>query len=151
MAFVPGSPSCAALAPATGHHRVTQVPLPGSLSSSTWPPWLRTICATMLRPSPVPGEHWGLVALRVQDDGCGIPQESLNQVFDPFFTTKKRGQGTGLGLSMVAQIVRNHGGRVELESTQGQGTCVTLWWPVAEEQGLKEPAAGKTEEQRRVG
>jgi two-component system, NtrC family, sensor histidine kinase HydH len=103
--------------------------------------------------APVPGEHWGLVALRVQDDGCGIPQESLNQVFDPFFTTKKRGQGTGLGLSMVAQIVRNHGGHVELESEPGKGTCVTLWWPVAGGSAAQdgEPVTKATEEQRRVG
>ncbi|RYZ40825.1 MAG: histidine kinase [Myxococcaceae bacterium] len=74
---------------------------------------------------------WGLVALTVRDDGCGIPKERLNQVFDPFFTTKKRGQGTGLGLTMVAHVVRNHGGRVELESTPGQGTRVTVLWPVA--------------------
>jgi two-component system, NtrC family, sensor histidine kinase HydH len=74
---------------------------------------------------------WGLVTLTVRDDGCGIPPESLNQVFDPFFTTKKRGQGTGLGLTMVAHIVRNHGGRVELESEPGRGTCVTLLWPAA--------------------
>jgi two-component system, NtrC family, sensor histidine kinase HydH len=74
---------------------------------------------------------WGLVALSVRDDGCGIPKERLNQVFDPFFTTKKRGQGTGLGLTMVAHVVRNHGGRVELESTPGQGTRVTVLWPVA--------------------
>ncbi|ATB34824.1 Sensor protein of zinc sigma-54-dependent two-component system [Cystobacter fuscus] len=73
---------------------------------------------------------WSGVRLTVRDDGCGIPPESLNRVFDPFFTTKKRGQGTGLGLTMVAQIVRNHGGRIELESEPGQGTCVTLWWPV---------------------
>ena len=72
---------------------------------------------------------WGFVTLTVRDDGCGIPQESLNQVFDPFFTTKKRGQGTGLGLTVVAQVVRNHGGRVELESEPGRGTCVTLLWP----------------------
>ncbi|PTL84944.1 nitrogen regulation protein NR(II) [Vitiosangium sp. GDMCC 1.1324] len=78
-----------------------------------------------------PGEPGALSGVRVtvRDDGCGIPPESLNRVFDPFFTTKKRGQGTGLGLTMVAQIVRNHGGRIELESEPGQGTCVTLWWP----------------------
>jgi two-component system, NtrC family, sensor histidine kinase HydH len=74
---------------------------------------------------------WGFVTLTLQDDGCGIPRESLNQVFDPFFTTKKRGQGTGLGLTVVAQVVRNHGGRVELESEPGRGTCVTLLWPAA--------------------
>jgi signal transduction histidine kinase len=74
---------------------------------------------------------WGFVTLTVRDDGCGIPPESLNQVFDPFFTTKKRGQGTGLGLTVVAQVVRNHGGRVELESEPGRGTCVTLLWPAA--------------------
>ncbi|HYH98396.1 two-component system sensor histidine kinase NtrB [Hyalangium sp.] len=74
---------------------------------------------------------WGFVTLTVQDDGCGIPPESLNQVFDPFFTTKKRGQGTGLGLTVVAHVVRNHGGRVELESEPGRGTCVTLLWPAA--------------------
>jgi signal transduction histidine kinase len=78
-----------------------------------------------------PGEPgaWSGVRVTVRDDGCGIPPESLNRVFDPFFTTKKRGQGTGLGLTVVAQIVRNHGGRIELESAPGQGTCVTLWWP----------------------
>jgi signal transduction histidine kinase len=72
-----------------------------------------------------------MVEVRIQDDGCGIAPEHLHQVFDPFFTTKKRGQGTGLGLTVVAQIVRNHGGRVEIDSEPGRGTCVTLRWPVA--------------------
>ena len=72
-----------------------------------------------------------LVALRIAitDDGCGIAPEHREQVFDPFFTTKKRGQGTGLGLTIAAQIVRNHGGQIELESEPSRGTRVTLAWP----------------------
>ncbi|PTL85197.1 nitrogen regulation protein NR(II) [Vitiosangium sp. GDMCC 1.1324] len=73
----------------------------------------------------------GRLELCVEDDGSGIAPEHLHQVFDPFFTTKKRGQGTGLGLTMVAQIVRNHGGQVEIDSEPGRGTRVTLRWPVA--------------------
>ncbi len=73
------------------------------------------------------------VELRVADHGCGIPREQQAQVFDPFFTTKKRGQGTGLGLAIVAQIVRNHGGEVHLESTEGAGTTVRVLWPTAKE------------------
>ncbi|WP_370459187.1 ATP-binding protein [Aggregicoccus sp. 17bor-14] len=72
-----------------------------------------------------------MVELQVQDDGCGISPEHLNQVFDPFFSTKKRGRGTGLGLTVVAQIVRNHGGRIELDSAPGEGTRITVCWPAA--------------------
>jgi two-component system sensor histidine kinase HydH len=80
----------------------------------------------------------GVVEIRIQDDGRGIAPEHLHQVFDPFFTTKKRGQGTGLGLTMVAQIVRNHGGRVEVDSKPGLGTLVMLRWPAAAVPGLEE-------------
>jgi signal transduction histidine kinase len=72
-----------------------------------------------------------MLELRIEDDGCGIAPEHLHQVFDPFFTTKKRGRGTGLGLTVVAQVVRNHGGQVEIDSEPGRGTCVRLRWPVA--------------------
>ena len=65
----------------------------------------------------------------IRDDGCGIAPEHLHAVFDPFFTTKKRGEGTGLGLSVVASIVRNHGGEIALSSTLGQGTSVRIFWP----------------------
>jgi signal transduction histidine kinase len=77
------------------------------------------------------GQAWSLIRIAVIDDGCGIPQELRHQIFDPFFTTKKRGQGTGLGLTIAAQIVRNHGGRIDLESETGRGTRVTMLWPAA--------------------
>ena len=70
-----------------------------------------------------------LVRIDVSDDGCGIPASMLDSVFDPFFTTKPKGEGTGLGLPVVASIVRNHLGRISIASTQGEGTTVTLLWP----------------------
>jgi signal transduction histidine kinase/CheY-like chemotaxis protein len=65
------------------------------------------------------------VALRVADDGPGIPPEMLDRVFDPFFSTKDAEQGSGLGLAVVHGIVHERGGHLLLE-TGGQGTCFTL-------------------------
>jgi len=73
------------------------------------------------------------VRLDVSDNGCGIPVEFLNTVFDPFFTTKKRGEGTGLGLTVAASIAHNHGGSLTVASTVGQGTTFSLFWPAADE------------------
>ena len=72
--------------------------------------------------------------LSVRDRGEGIVPENLAAVFDPYFTTKKPGEGAGLGLSIVAQIVRNHGGTIKLTSELGTGTTVAIDWPLAEEQ-----------------
>lgn len=69
------------------------------------------------------------VRLEISDEGAGIPAENVHRVFDPFFTTKKRGQGTGLGLTIVSQIVRGHGAEIELDSKAGRGTRVVLVWP----------------------
>jgi signal transduction histidine kinase len=69
------------------------------------------------------------VVFTVEDHGSGIAAEHLNAVFDPFFTTKKRGEGTGLGLTIAAGIVRNHAGQINLTSAPGQGTTVTVLWP----------------------
>jgi signal transduction histidine kinase len=69
------------------------------------------------------------VGFSVVDHGVGVAAEHMNAVFDPFFTTKKRGEGTGLGLTIVAGIVRNHGGHISLTSVAGEGTNVTVRWP----------------------
>jgi signal transduction histidine kinase len=76
-------------------------------------------------------ERDGVLAIDVEDDGAGIPEELRARVFDPFFTTKKRGEGTGLGLTIAAQLVRGHGGDVDLESEVGRGTRVRIGWPLA--------------------
>ena len=68
--------------------------------------------------------------LTVKDTGLGIDQDTMNRIFEPFFTTKEVGQGTGLGLSTVYGIVKNHGGYVNCDSIQGQGTCFTVYLPV---------------------
>jgi two-component system sensor histidine kinase HydH len=70
--------------------------------------------------------------IQVIDSGCGIAPELRHQIFDPFFTTKKRGQGTGLGLTLTARIVEDHRGQLEVDSHEGQGTTVTIHWPVAQ-------------------
>lgn len=71
------------------------------------------------------------VIIEVGDNGCGIPAEVLPQIFDPFFTTKPVGDGTGLGLSITHGIVQDHAGRMEVESSPGQGTRFRVILPVA--------------------
>ena len=66
------------------------------------------------------------VAVSVADDGPGITDELLPRVFEPFFTTKTEGEGTGLGLSICQGIVKEHGGRITLESSVGVGATFTV-------------------------
>jgi signal transduction histidine kinase len=68
--------------------------------------------------------------VRISDTGSGIRPEHLNRLFEPFFTTKPVGEGTGLGLSVSYSIVRNHGGRIEVESELGRGTSFTIRLPI---------------------
>ena len=67
----------------------------------------------------------------VADEGHGIAREDLTKIFEPFYTTKPPGSGTGLGLSIVYGIVRDHGGRVEVDSTVGAGTTFRVLLPAA--------------------
>lgn len=62
------------------------------------------------------------ISLIVEDNGSGIPQENLNKIFDPFFTTKKQGEGTGLGLWITYEIIKNYGGEINVESEEGKGS-----------------------------
>ena len=75
------------------------------------------------------GENRRLL-LEVADDGPGIPPEIGSQIFDPFFTTKPPGVGTGMGLSIVYGIIRQHGGEIRYESHPGTGTRFTIELPV---------------------
>lgn len=70
------------------------------------------------------------VWVSVSDTGSGIPPEQINRIFEPFYTTKKK--GTGLGLMIVQRIVREHGGRIELDSRGKGGTTFRLWFPLEE-------------------
>jgi signal transduction histidine kinase len=73
------------------------------------------------------GEH---VAVEVQDNGKGIPADTLPKIFDPFFTTKDVGKGSGLGLSIVYKIIQQHGGSIGVDSAVGVGTRFTVVLPL---------------------
>jgi two-component system cell cycle sensor histidine kinase/response regulator CckA len=86
-------------------------------------------------PEAKPGYY---VLLRVTDTGVGIPQENLKTIFEPFFTTKEIGKGTGLGLTSVLQIARNHGGFVSVYSEANRGTSFTVYLPADPSQSMIE-------------
>jgi PAS domain S-box-containing protein len=73
------------------------------------------------------GSH---VIIEVEDTGRGMPPDVKKRVFEPFFTTKEIGQGLGLGLSVSAMIVQNHGGEIRVESTAGKGTLFQIQLPL---------------------
>jgi len=70
------------------------------------------------------------VWVQIQDNGSGISPELRQRIFDPFFTTKAVGSGTGLGLSISYGIINKHHGRIDLDSTVGEGSCFRITLPV---------------------
>jgi signal transduction histidine kinase len=84
-----------------------------------------------------PGRY---VRIAVRDTGTGMDDQTQARAFEPFFTTKPVGQGSGLGLSMVQGVAEQSGGGVTIESTQGQGTCVSVWLPCEEFGAVRDPS-----------
>ena len=74
--------------------------------------------------------HSKWVVISVTDNGSGIsPENVLEKIFQPFYTTKPAGEGTGLGLSLSYDIIKAHGGNIDVKSTDGEGTCFTISLP----------------------
>jgi CheY-like chemotaxis protein len=89
-----------------------------------------------------PLEKGKYVKISIEDTGVGIPEELLQKIFDPYFTTKQK--GSGLGLTIVYSIIKNHGGFIFVESEVGIGTKFFIYLPgYEEEKGLKKKKAEK--------
>lgn len=106
-----------------------------------------TECSTLVDPLQrdqvtVPSGQY--VTIQVSDDGVGIAPDKLQKVFEPFFTTKRTGEGTGLGLSTAYGIVKQSGGYIFVDSSEGVGTCFTLYFPVLSQSAqIEKPKASE--------
>ena len=74
----------------------------------------------------------GEIEIRINDTGCGIPEEHLSKIFAPYFTTKET--GSGLGLTLVFKIIREHQGEITVKSKVGEGSCFTITLPIPQKE-----------------
>ena len=101
----------------------------------------RALPAELRRPGDSLSHGKAFLRLEVTDTGHGMDAGVLARVFDPYFTTKGQGQGTGLGLSVVHGIVKEHGGFIRVTSTPGRGSTFLVYLPCSGEPGETVPAA----------
>ena len=78
----------------------------------------------------LPDEVLSIIRVDVEDSGPGIPKENISKIFDPFFSTKPPGEGTGLGLAICLRILESYGGRISVQSSEGEGAMFTLLLPI---------------------
>jgi PAS domain S-box-containing protein len=104
------------------------MPEGGHLLLEAWPVEVEEDDARLQPTEAEPGRY---VHVCVEDTGAGIPPEEVDKIFEPFFSTKSSDDGTGLGLSTVYSIVTSHGGLVDVESTEGEGTRFNVFLPAA--------------------
>ena len=83
------------------------------------------------------------IEVRIKDNGNGIPTDVIESIFNPFFTTKPTGEGTGLGLAMSSDIVREHGGAIRVESEPGEFTEMIITLPLTPSSTTTEEEAGE--------
>ena len=84
-----------------------------------------------IQPQPSSGNgRW--LEISITDTGIGITEESKKRIFDPFFTTKKMGEGTGLGLAICDKIIKEHSGRLDVQSEVGKGSTFFVYLPIRE-------------------
>ena len=91
-------------------------------------------------PNLTPGNY---VRLTVTDTGCGMDNAVMDRIFAPYFTTKGVGEGTGLGLSVVLEIVKSHGGAITVDSEPGKGTTFDVFLPASEAVAQDQPRRGE--------
>lgn len=91
------------------------------------------------------------IEVKISDTGKGIAEEDMEKIFDPFFTTKEVGKGTGLGLWVSYGIMKNFGGDIVVESTEGEGSTFTVILPLSRSKGITASETGPAEKGTRNG
>ncbi|MFN3716621.1 MAG: sensor histidine kinase [Thiobacillus sp.] len=110
-----------------------------SAAAATWEPASEANALIAGDPAAVAAAPQAL-RLCVQDDGQGIPEAVRDQIFNPFFTTRAAGEGTGLGLYLVEEIVAEHAGCIVLTTPPGGGSCFSVWLPLVPPRSTGLPA-----------